>query len=70
MVSKFGSIISVIATILFTNQPTCSNNPWEVPSYFTSISEFNNETDTATTLEWALFSPVPLHTFKMLPVQS
>jgi heme/copper-type cytochrome/quinol oxidase subunit 1 len=41
-----------------------------VPSYFTSISEFNNETDTATTLEWSLSSPIPLHAFKMLPVQS
>jgi len=77
-VSSFGSIISVIATILFgyiiydifANQPTCSNNPWAVPSYFTSISEFNNETDTATTLEWSLSSPIPLHAFKMLPVQS
>lgn len=76
--SSFGSIISVVATILFgyiiydifANQPTCSNNPWAVPAYFTSISEFNNETETFNTLEWALPSPIPLHAFKMLPSQS
>jgi hypothetical protein len=62
----FGYIIYDI----FANQPTCSNNPWAIPSYFTSISEFNNETDTATTLEWCLPSPIPLHAWKMLPVQS
>jgi heme/copper-type cytochrome/quinol oxidase subunit 1 len=77
-VSSFGSIISVVATILFgyiiydifINQPNCSNNPWAVPSFFTSISQFNDETETANTLEWSLPSPVPFHAFKMLPVQS
>ena len=76
--SSFGSLISVIATILFcyiiydifANQPTCSNNPWQVPSYFSSITQFNDETGTANTLEWSLPSPIPLHAFKMLPVQS
>jgi len=76
--SSFGSIISVIATILFgyiiydifANQPNCSNNPWQVPSYFSSITQFNDETETANTLEWSLPSPIPLHAFKMLPVQS
>jgi heme/copper-type cytochrome/quinol oxidase subunit 1 len=77
-VSSFGSIISVVATILFVyiiydifaNQNTASNNPWAVPSYFNSISEYNNELETATTLEWCLPSPIPLHAWKMLPVQS
>jgi len=77
-ISSFGSLISVVATALFgyiiydifANQPTCSNNPWAVPSYFTSLSQFNDETETANTLEWALPSPIPLHAFKMLPVQS
>jgi len=76
--SSFGSIISVVATILFSyiiydifaNQPNCSKNPWAIPSYFTSISEFNDETETVNTLEWALPSPIPLHAFKMLPTQS
>jgi cytochrome c oxidase subunit 1 len=77
-VSSFGSLISVIATVLFgyiifdifANQPTCSNNPWAVPSFFTSTAQFSNETQTANTLEWALASPIPFHAFKMLPVQS
>jgi cytochrome c oxidase subunit 1 len=77
-VSSFGSLISVIATVLFgyiiydifANQPVCSNNPWAVPSFFTSTLQFNNETQTANTLEWILASPIPFHAFKMLPVQS
>jgi cytochrome c oxidase subunit 1 len=77
-ISSFGSIVSVVATILFgyiiydlfANQPLCSNNPWAVPSYFTSTSQFKYETQTANTLEWTLASPIPFHAFKMLPVQS
>ena len=77
-VSSFGSLISVVATILFgyvvydlfINGKEVNNNPWAVPSYFTSSSQFNNETQTATSIEWALQSPVPFHAFNMLPVQS
>ena len=77
-ISSFGSIISVISTILFgyiiydifVNQPAASNNPWSVPSHFTSLAQFSNETQTSTTLEWTLASPIPFHAFKMLPVQS
>jgi len=56
--------------IFFANQPTCSNNPWAVASYFTSDVQFNNETQTVNTLEWTLASPIPFHAFKMLPIQS
>ena len=74
--SSFGSLISVVATILFgyiiydifVNQPRSSNNPWALPAFFTSAT--HDETETANTLEWALPSPIPLHAFKMLPVQS
>nr|YP_010243078.1 cytochrome c oxidase subunit 1 [Coprinus comatus]QTJ26211.1 cytochrome c oxidase subunit 1 [Coprinus comatus] len=78
-VSSFGSLVSVIATILFAyiiydifaNQPVSSNNPWAVASYFTSENSFNeNESETSTTLEWTLASPIPFHAFKMLPAQS
>ncbi|TQF64796.1 cytochrome c oxidase subunit 1 (mitochondrion) [Pyrrhoderma noxium] len=77
-VSSFGSIVSVVATILFgyivydlfVNGKEVNNNPWAVPSYFTSTSVFNNETQTANSIEWALNSPVPFHAFNMLPVQS
>jgi hypothetical protein len=41
-----------------------------VPSYFKDISEFKNETETVSTIEWSLPSPIPLHAFKTLPAQS
>ena len=77
-VSSFGSLISVVATVifgyivydLFANGKEVSNNPWAIPSYFTSLSQFNNETQTSNSIEWALASPVPFHAFNMLPVQS
>ena len=77
-VSSFGSLVSVVATILFgyivydlfINGKEVNNNPWAVPSYFTSSSKFNNETQTSNSIEWALQSPVPFHAFNMLPVQS
>ena len=77
-ISSFGSLISVAATVLFgyiiydifANGKAVGNNPWLVPSYFTSTSEFNNEAQTANTLEWAVASPIPFHAFNMLPVQS
>ena len=77
-ISSFGSLISVVATVLFgyiiydifANQPTCSNNPWQAAPYFTSDYQLNNETQTTNTLEWALQSPIPFHAFKMLPIQS
>lgn len=78
VISSFGSLVSVVATVLFgyiiydifANQTASSNNPWAVPSYFTSDAQFNNETQTSNTLEWTLASPIPFHAFKMLPIQS
>jgi cytochrome c oxidase subunit 1 len=77
-ISSFGSLISVIATLLFcyiiydifANQPTCGNNPWAVPSYYTDSKRLNNEVQSTNTLEWTLNSPIPFHAFKMLPIQS
>ena len=77
-ISSFGSLISVVATILFgyivydlfANGKEVNNNPWSVPSFFTSTYEFKNEAQVSTSLEWALESPVPFHAFNMLPVQS
>jgi len=77
-ISSFGSLISVVATLLFgyiiydifANQPESTNNPWLVPAYFTSDNVLNNESQTVNTLEWTLNSPIPFHAFKMLPVQS
>nr|YP_009690188.1 cytochrome c oxidase subunit 1 [Porodaedalea pini]YP_010455108.1 cytochrome c oxidase subunit 1 [Porodaedalea mongolica]YP_010697741.1 cytochrome c oxidase subunit 1 [Porodaedalea niemelaei]YP_010697794.1 cytochrome c oxidase subunit 1 [Porodaedalea chrysoloma]QEG56968.1 cytochrome c oxidase subunit 1 [Porodaedalea pini]UUA03950.1 cytochrome c oxidase subunit 1 [Porodaedalea mongolica]WCF76637.1 cytochrome c oxidase subunit 1 [Porodaedalea niemelaei]WCF76710.1 cytochrome c oxidase subunit len=77
-VSSFGSIVSVVATLLFgyivydlfVNGKEVNKNPWAVPSYFTSSNVFNDETHTANSIEWALKSPIPFHAFNMLPVQS
>jgi heme/copper-type cytochrome/quinol oxidase subunit 1 len=77
-VSSFGSLISVVSTVLFAfiiydifiNQNKSISNPWAVPTYFAGIAHFDNETNTANTLEWSLPSPIPLHAFKMLPAQS
>jgi len=78
VISSFGSLVSVVATVLFgyiiydifANQTASSNNPWAVPSYFTSDAQLNNETQASNTLEWTLASPIPFHAFKMLPIQS
>lgn len=77
-ISSFGSIISVVATILFSyiiydifvNGKEVPNNPWAVPSFFSSTSQFEGETQYSQTLEWSLASPTPFHAFKVLPVQS
>jgi cytochrome c oxidase subunit 1 len=80
VVSSFGSIVSVIAVILFgyiiydlfANQPFTSNNPWYVPSFYTLIKDSSSDTheESSNTIEWSLSSPIPLHAFKMLPIQS
>ena len=79
-ISSFGSLVSVIAIIIFSyiiydifaNQPLAYNNPWAIPSFFTSTKLFNNnvQKNTSNTLEWVLSSPIPFHAFKMLPLQS
>jgi len=77
-VSSFGSFISILATVLFgyiiydifVKGDTVDNNPWAIPSFFTSLLIFFNETQSAPTLEWTLASPIPVHAYTMLPVQS
>jgi len=60
VVSSFESLVSVIATIIFSyiiydifaNQPASSNNPWRIASYFTSESLYTeNKSQTSNTLE-------------------
>lgn len=77
-ISSYGSIVSVIATILFgyiiydlfTNGKIVNNNPWGVPSFFTSTELFSEEAQSSNSLEWLLSSPTPFHAFEMLPTQS
>jgi cytochrome c oxidase subunit 1 len=78
VVSSFGSLVSVVATLLFgyiiydifANEKISKNNPWENIPYFSSVYEYNNNDKPNNTLEWTLASPIPFHAFKMLPIQS
>lgn len=78
LISSFGSMISVVATVLFgyiiydilANGKPVDANPWQVPSFFQSSPQFWMESHTAPSLEWSLDSPVPLHAYNVLPVQS
>jgi cytochrome c oxidase subunit 1 len=77
-VSSFGSLVSLVSVVLFayivydifTTDKVVSNNPWAVPSYFTSLEQFENETPYTNSLEWSLASPTPFHAFTVLPIQS
>jgi len=77
-ISSFGSLISVMATILFCYISynlfivglKTINNPWDLPSFYSSLLNFLSEIKKGNSLEWALPSPIPQHAFKMLPVQS
>lgn len=78
LISSFGSMISVVATVLFgyiiydilANGKPVDANPWQVPSFFQSTPQFWMESHSAPSLEWSLDSPVPLHAYNVLPMQS
>jgi cytochrome c oxidase subunit 1 len=78
-VSSFGSLISVVATVLFgyiifdilaNKNNSSNNNPWYTVPYFTSDKVYNVNNQGVNTIEWTLASPIPFHAFKMLPAQS
>ena len=77
-ISSLGSLISVVAIIvfgyvlydMFVNGKLANNNPWAVPQYFTDSHTFNDISNNSSTIEWTLKSPIPLHAFNMLPIQS
>lgn len=77
-ISSFGSIVSVIAIIIFSyviydifvNQENSKDSPWDVPAYFTDIKMYYNDAITVSSLEWALKTPVSAHAFNVLPIQS
>jgi cytochrome c oxidase subunit 1 len=77
LISSFGSIISVIATVLFLHivyvqlvegKPV-SRYPWLIPQFF---SDFMRTllTRSYSSLEWCLQSPPKPHAFVSLPLQS
>jgi cytochrome c oxidase subunit 1 len=77
MVSSFGSIISVIATVLFLHViykqlvegNVASRYPWLIPEFCFDIFQtlFNRN---YISLEWGLDSPPKPHSFVSLPLQS
>nr|UZS77607.1 cytochrome c oxidase subunit 1 [Lentinula edodes] len=83
-VSSFGSLVSVVATMLFiyiiynlfVNQNFSPKNPWAVVSYFFGWNEETNnelskiEVPSSNSIEWALSTPISLHAFSVLPSQS
>jgi len=74
-ISSVGSFISVIATVIFgyviydmyVNGEEVNSNPWAVPAFFTSTTEFNSQPQVTGSLEWALESPTPFHAYNTLP---
>ncbi len=77
-ISSFGSIISVIATLLFvyiiydlfTNGKIVGKNPWVLPVFFTGTSALENANQASETLEWTIESPIPFHAYEEVPVES
>jgi cytochrome c oxidase subunit 1 len=77
IISSFGSIISVVATMLFLhvlyNQlvkgEAVSRYPWHTPALFTDILR-NALNTVAPSIEWAINSPPKPHAFVSLPLQS
>ena len=76
-VSSFGSLVSVIATILFgyvifdlfSRSSNSENNPWAIPSHFDNEMKFGS-IETYKQLEWTVVSPAPEHCFTSKPKQS
>ncbi|OCT43970.1 cytochrome c oxidase subunit 1 (mitochondrion) [Cladophialophora carrionii] len=77
LVSSVGSIISVVATVLFLHiiymqlveGEVTSRYPWLVPEFYSDLFQtlFNRN---YISLEWALDSPPKPHAFVSLPIQS
>ena len=78
-ISSFGSMVSVVATILFiyiiydlfVNGKEVGKNPWLVPVFFTSTAiNINSLNKPSETLEWTVDSPIPFHSYEEVPAQS
>lgn len=77
LISSFGSIISVVATVLFLHivytqlveGEATSRFPWLIPEFYSDLFQtlFNRNYNS---LEWTLNSPPKPHAFVSLPLQS
>jgi heme/copper-type cytochrome/quinol oxidase subunit 1 len=82
LVSVFATMLFIyIIYNIFVNQNFSTKNPWLIISYFFGYqasedtdSNKNNivnmETTSGNTIEWTLFTPIPLHAYEVLPIQS
>lgn len=78
LISSLGSLISVIATIVFgvvvydimVNGRTVESNHWAYPAFFYGLYLSPEVHTLEASLEWTLDSPTPFHAYNMLPVQS
>ena len=76
-ISSFGSLVSVIATIifgyvifdLFSSKENSSNNAWSIPSHFDNEVKYDS-IESYKELEWTVASPAPEHCFTSKPKQS
>lgn len=80
-ISSYGSMVSVIATILFgyiiydlfINGKSVTNSPWEMAEYFESMIDLRETreivTEAAESLEWAIESPCSFHAFEEVPTE-
>lgn len=77
MVASLGSIISIVASLVFlyvlylqlSSSEVTSPNPWAVPAFFDSNVP-SSPSLTAPTLEWLLSSPPAFHHYNELPISS
>jgi cytochrome c oxidase subunit 1 len=76
-ISSFGSIISVVATVIFLHMTylqltvgvPVSRYPWAIPQFYSDyLQTLLNRSYSS--LEWALQSPPKPHAFATLPLQS
>ncbi len=77
LISSFGSIVSVVASVVFlyvvyaqlVGGSAAARFPWSTPQYFTDSLQALL-TRNYPSLEWALTSPPKPHAFVSLPLQS
>lgn len=78
IMSSLGSLISVIATIVFgvvvydimVKGRTVGSSHWAYPAFFYGLYLTPEVHTLEASLEWTLDSPTPFHAYNMLPVQS
>lgn len=77
LISSFGSLISVIATlvlclgiylILTSKNNKVSTEIWSTQSTFSSTND--DKIITTSSIDWALVNPVPFHAFIQIPTQA